>query len=120
MGGSYSRPVQGNIVAGAVTVNIPLNRHANRTHLQVVLTGANTFSVDSTQDSIHWDQAVLDSAVNLQPPNSIRADPSTAIWEEEQASGTVDLSLKLNAPVAALRIVKTVGAGTAVYRIQQS
>lgn len=121
MGRSYSRPVSASVVAGAVTVNIPLNRHASRTHIQVILTGANTFSIDSTLDSIHFSTAVLASAVNLQPNNESRQDPSNANWSEEQAS-TVDTpaDIHLNAPVAAIRIVKSAGAGTAEVRIQQA
>lgn len=117
---SYARPVSASIPAGAATVVIPLNRYAARSHIQVDVTGANTFSIDSTLDTILWDQTVVDAAVNLQPRGDDVAGPSTAAWVEEQASGGVDSTLKLNSPVAAIRIVKTVGAGTALVRIQQT
>ena len=121
MGHSTARPVVISMVLGAAeTANIPLNRHASRTHIQVILTGANTFSIDSTQDSIHFSTAVLASAVNLQPNNASRQDPGTASWMEEQASASADSTLKLNSPVAAVRIVKTAGAGSAEVRIQQA
>jgi hypothetical protein len=120
MGRSYSRPVSASLVAGANTVNIPLNRHASRTHIQVILTGANTFSIDSTLDSIHFSTAVLASAVNLQPNNPSRQDPSNANWSEELPSAAVAADVHLNAPVAAIRIVKSAGAGTAEVRIQQA
>lgn len=117
---SYSRPVVGSIAAGAVTTVIPLNRYAARSHIQVAITGANTFSIDSTLDNILWDAAPLANAVNLQPNSPEDSDPSTAAWVEEQASGSASVTLKLNSPVAAIRIVKTVGAGTAEYRVQQT
>lgn len=117
---AYSRPIVGSIAAGVVTTVIPVNRYASRTHIQVALTGANTFSIESTLDNILWDQAVLDGAVNLQPNSAEDDDPSTAAWVEELASGTVDVTLKLDSPIAAVRILKTVGAGTAAYRIQQT
>jgi len=121
MGHAYARPIVTALIAGANTVNIPLNRHASRTHIQVILTGANTFSIDSTLDSIHFSTAVLASAVNLQPNNASRQDPANANWSEELASA-VDTAadVHLNAPVAAIRIVKSAGAGTAEVRIQQT
>ena len=119
MGFSYSRPIRRQLAAGANTIVIPLNRHASRTHVQVVLTGANTFSIDSTQDTVLWDQSVIDNAVNLQPRDAL-ADPASAVWAEEQASGSATSLLKLNSPVAAIRIVKTTGAGTAEIRVQQA
>lgn len=117
---SYSRPTVGSIAAGAVTTVVPLNRYSARTHIQVDLTGANTFSIDSTLDNVLWNTATLASAVNLQPNSPEDADPTAAAWVEEQASGSVDVTLKLNSPIAAIRIVKTVGAGTAEYRVQQT
>jgi len=121
MGRSYARPVNASVVAGANTVNIPLDRYANRTHIQVILTGANTFSIDSTLDSILFSTAVLASAVNLQPNNPARQDPSTANWSEELPSAVdTPADVHLNAPVAAIRIVKSAGAGTAEVRVQQS
>ena len=120
MGHNYSRPHTTSIPAGAVTVVIPLNRYSARTHVQVALTGANTFSIDSTLDTVLWDQAVIDGAVNLQPRGDDVADPTTAAWVEEQASGTADVTLKLDSPIAAIRVVKSVGAGTALVRVQQT
>lgn len=120
MGHGYARPVSASVVAGANTVVIPLNRYASRSHIQVALTGANTFSIDSTLDNILWNTATLASAVNLQPNSPDDADPTTAAWVEEQASGTADVTLKLNSPIAAIRVVKTVGAGTAEVRVQQT
>lgn len=117
---AHARPIAGSIAAGAVTKAIPLNRHASRTSVDVVLTGVNTFSIESTLDSIHWNTADLASAINLQPRGASYADPTTAAWVEEQASASATSTLKLNQPVAAIRIVKTVGAGTAEYRIQQT
>lgn len=120
MGHGYARPVSASVPAGAATIVIPLNRYASRSHIEVSLTGANTFSIDSTLDTILWEQAVLDGAVNLQPRGDDVDDPTTAAWVEEQASGTADVTLKLNAPIAAIRIVKSVGAGTAEVRVQQT
>ncbi len=117
---SWSRPITGSIAAGAVTVNIPLNRHAGRTKIDVVLTGANTFSIDSTQDSIHFDTETDPVPVNFAKLSADHVPPASAQWVEEQASASATSTLALNSPVAAVRIVKTVGAGTAEYRIQQT
>jgi hypothetical protein len=120
MGYAYARPISSSVPAGAATVVIPLNRYAARSHIQVAITGANTFSIDSTLDTVLWDQSVIDGAANLQPRGDDVADPSTAAWVEEQASGSASVTLKLNSPVAAIRIVKSVGAGTAEVRVQQT
>ena len=117
---SYSRPVTSSVAAGANTVYIPLNRYSNRSHIQVALTGANTFSIESTLDTILWDAASLAGNANLQNRQDGYAAPASAAWVEEQASGTASVTLKLDSPVAAIRIVKTVGAGTAAVRIQQT
>lgn len=119
MSHSTARPIVVNIIAGAVTKNIPLNRHASRTRIDVVLTGANTFSIDETLDTILWDATAL-TAINLQPRTGDVTDPTTANWVEVQASAAASSTLVLNSPVAAIRIVKSLGAGTAEVRIQQT
>lgn len=119
MGHSVARPVIVDVPANAITINIPVNRHASRTTFQIDLTGANTFSVESTLDTILWSDAAL-VAVNLQPRGGDVVDPSDAAWVEELASASVDAQFQLNSPVAALRVIKTVGAGTAKVRIQQA
>ncbi len=119
MSNSTARPVVVSIPAGAITKDIPLNRHADRTTIGVAITGANTYSIDSTLDTVLWDTVAL-KAVNLQPRTGDVVDTGSANWVEELASGSVTASLTLNAPVAAIRIVKSGGAGTAEVRIQQT
>lgn len=120
MSHSTARPVVTSVIAGAVTKVIPLNRHASRTRIDVVLTGANTFSIDETLDTVLWDAAVIASAWNVAGRTGDVTDPTTANWAEIQVSASASSSLVLNSPIAAIRIVKSAGAGTAEVRIQQT
>ncbi len=117
---SWSRPIVGTTPTGTGITYIVMNKYDSRSNIQVVANGTVTFTVDTTLDTIHFDDETDPVPVNFQNLSADHVAPASAEWINLVASGSADAQSQINYPIAAVRLNITAGTGSVTYRIQQT
>ena len=119
MGHTRRRPITGTTPVGVGATYIIVEASADDTNIQLIANGTVTFTVDSTLQNISYDAAAI-AGWNVSDPDRYVV-PASAVWTEQQASGSVSVNTTLvNEPIFAIRIDITAGvAGSVTYTILQ-
>ncbi len=117
--GSRVRPIVGQTADGTGATYIVVDGWDD-TNIQCVANGTVTFTVDSTVQNIMYDATAL-NAVNMNSAldTTRYVAPTSAVWTNQIASGSVSVNGQVNTPVFAYRINITAGTGSVTYHIKQ-
>lgn len=118
MGHSRRRPIVGRTADGVGAKYIVVESFQDDMSAQFVANGTVTYTVDSTIQNILFDSA-QQAAVNATAEEDRYVAAASAIWTNEQATGSVSGIVTLTKVVFAIRINITAGTGSVSYHIAQ-